>query len=67
MRQDHWESQDLRDPLESQETLEDLERVGRRDQLDPQVPREDQVCLDPLVSLASLVREVCLASLACLD
>lgn len=67
MRLVHWESQDRPDPQEFLETLADLEKVERRDPQDPPVLRADQVCLDRLVCLAFLVREVYLASLACLD
>lgn len=67
MRLDRWESPDPLDLPEFPETLEDLEKVERRDQLDLLVHREDLACLDLLAYLDFLVREACLASLACLD
>ena len=67
MRLDRWESPDLRDLREYQETPADLARVVRRD---PQVPRAhkaDLVSPDHLDYPDFLVREDFPASLECLD
>ena len=67
MRRDRWESPDLQDLREYQETPGGQERVVRRD---PQVPRAhkaDLVSPGPRDYLDFLVREDFPASLACLD
>jgi len=62
-----WENQDHPARPEYLETLDVQEKVERRDPPAHQAPRVGQVCLDLLVFLDFLVREVCPDCPACRD
>ena len=67
MRRDRWESPDLPDLREYQETLADQAKVVKRDLQDLQARKVDQVFLGPLDYLDFRERGDFPASLECLD